>query len=205
MIDYAVTLEFDKETENKIQELIDEVAKVTGCDYMKQSKIPPHVTVSALVSDNEAALLAEMESIAETMNEGFIWFANIGVFNPLVIYLGPVMNKFLQDTCRTVNERLLKYADDVIETANHFRCIDLIIESAKATLTEKFIKKLHQILKSGTADSRKEWFAIGDYKKLPNEVGGMETTLPEIVLLSWIKGVEPRKGIPNRYLPDGTR
>ena len=71
--------------------------------------------------------------------------------------------------------------DDVIETANHFRCIDLIIESAKATLTEKFIKGLHLILKSGTADSRKEWFAIGEYKKLPNEAGGMETTLPEDV------------------------
>ena len=69
MIDYAVTLEFDKETENIIQELIDEVAKVTGCDYMKQSKIPPHVTVSALVSDNEAALLAEMESIAEDVRK----------------------------------------------------------------------------------------------------------------------------------------
>ena len=71
--------------------------------------------------------------------------------------------------------------DDVIETANHFRCIDLIIESAKAALTEKYIKELHLILKSGTADSRKEWFAVGDYKKLPNEVGGMETTLPEDV------------------------
>lgn len=71
--------------------------------------------------------------------------------------------------------------DDVIETVNHFRCIDLIIESAKAALTEKFIKELHLILKSGTADSRKEWFAVGDYKKLPNEVGGMETTLPEEV------------------------
>lgn len=71
--------------------------------------------------------------------------------------------------------------DDVIETVNHFRCIDLIIESAKATLTEKFIKGLHLILKSGTADSRKEWFAIGEYKKLPNEAGGMETTLPEDV------------------------
>ncbi len=71
--------------------------------------------------------------------------------------------------------------DDVIETVNHFRCIDLIIESAKATLTEKFIKELHLILKNGTADSRKEWFAVGDYKKLPNEVGGMETTLPEDV------------------------
>lgn len=71
--------------------------------------------------------------------------------------------------------------DDVIETVNHFRCIDLIIESAKAALTEKFIKELHLILKSGTADSRKEWFVVGDYKKLPNEVGGMETTLPEEV------------------------
>lgn len=111
MIDYAVTLEFDKETENKIQQMIDEVARVTGCDYMKQSKIPPHVTVSALVSDNEAALLLEMESIAKTLNKGFVFFANIGVFNPLVIYLGPVMNEFLQDTCRTVNERLLKYAE----------------------------------------------------------------------------------------------
>lgn len=110
-MDYAVTLEFDKETQNKIQDMIDEVAKVTGCDYMKQSKIPPHVTVSALVSDNEAVLLSEMESIAESMNKNFIWFANIGVFNPLVIYLGPVMNEFLQNTCRTVNERLLKYAD----------------------------------------------------------------------------------------------
>lgn len=71
--------------------------------------------------------------------------------------------------------------DDVIETANHFRCIDLIIETAKATLTEKYIKELHLIFKNGTSDSRKEWFAVGDYKKLPNEVGGMETILPEEV------------------------
>lgn len=111
MIDYAVTLEFDKETHNKIQEMIDEVARVTGCDYMKQSKIPPHVTVSALVSDNEAALLSEMEDIAAQLKKGSVFFVNIGVFNPLVIYLGPVMNEFLQDACRTVNERLLKYAE----------------------------------------------------------------------------------------------
>ena len=111
MKDYAVTLEFDKETEKKIQEMIDEVARVTGCDYMKQSKIPPHVTVSALVSDNEEALLSEMESIAESMTKDFIWFASIGIFNPFVIYLGPVMNEFLQNTCRTVNEKLLQYAD----------------------------------------------------------------------------------------------
>lgn len=71
--------------------------------------------------------------------------------------------------------------DDVIETANHFRCIDQIIEHAKAPLTEKFIKELHLILKSGTSDSRKDWFAVGAYKKLPNEVGGRRTALPEEV------------------------
>ena len=65
--------------------------------------------------------------------------------------------------------------DDILETTNHFRCIDLIIDNAKMTLTEKFIKELHLVLKNGTSDSRKEWFAVGD------EVGGMETTLPEEV------------------------
>ena len=71
--------------------------------------------------------------------------------------------------------------DDVIETANHFRCIDMIIDRAKLSLTEKMIKELHLILKNGTSDSRKDWFAVGNYKKLPNEVGGMETALPEEV------------------------
>lgn len=71
--------------------------------------------------------------------------------------------------------------DDVIETANHFRCVDMIIASAKTTLSEKFIKELHLVLKNGTSDSRKEWFAVGDYKKIPNEVGGMDTVLPENV------------------------
>ncbi len=71
--------------------------------------------------------------------------------------------------------------DDVIETANHFRCIDMVIDHAKTGLTEKFIKELHLILKNGTSDSRKEWFAVGNYKKMPNEVGGMDTVLPEEV------------------------
>ena len=78
-------------------------------------------------------------------------------------------------------EKEVLNVDDVIETANHFRCIDMIIDNAKAALTEKFIKELQLILKSGTSDSRKDWFAVGDYKKMPNEVGGMETALPEEV------------------------
>ena len=65
--------------------------------------------------------------------------------------------------------------DDIIETSNHFRCVDLAIESANYKLTEALIKQFHFILKSGTSDSRKSWFKIGDYKMIDNEVGGGNT------------------------------
>ena len=71
--------------------------------------------------------------------------------------------------------------DDIVETANHFKCIDMIITQAKYPLSEKFIKELHRTLKSGTSDSRLDWFVVGDYKRMPNEVGGKETTAPEQV------------------------
>lgn len=71
--------------------------------------------------------------------------------------------------------------DDVFETVNHFRCIDYIIDHAEQKLTENFIKQLHLLLKAGTSDSQKSWFAVGDYKRLPNEVGGIDTCLPENV------------------------
>ena len=68
--------------------------------------------------------------------------------------------------------------DDVIETVNHFRCIDMIIDNANGMLSEKLIKDLHYTLKSGTSDSRLDWFAVGEYKKRANEVGGITTALP---------------------------
>lgn len=68
--------------------------------------------------------------------------------------------------------------DDIVETVNHFRCIDYIIDHAEMKLSEALIKELHGILKSGTSDSRKSWFKVGDYKKLENEVGGMKTCAP---------------------------
>ena len=71
--------------------------------------------------------------------------------------------------------------DDIVETSNHFRCIDLIIERAGFIINEALIKQLHAMLKNGTSDSRKDWFAVGAYKKLPNEVGGKGTALPEEV------------------------
>ena len=71
--------------------------------------------------------------------------------------------------------------DDVVETVNHFRCFDFIIDHAESVLTEEFIKRLHSMLKTGTSDSSKDWFAVGEYKLLPNEVGGMKTCLPQNV------------------------
>ena len=71
--------------------------------------------------------------------------------------------------------------DDIVETVNHFRCVDKVIDSVGAQLTEKYIKDIHFVLKSGTSDARLSWFAVGDYKKRPNEVGGRETTAPEDV------------------------
>ena len=71
--------------------------------------------------------------------------------------------------------------DDIIETNNHFRCIDLIIEKANSKLTESIIKELHFLLKNGTSDSQKDWFNVGTYKKFPNEVDGNETCKPKEV------------------------
>lgn len=77
--------------------------------------------------------------------------------------------------------------DDIVETANHFKCIDLVIENAKKPITEAFIKELHRTLKNGTTDARQEWFAVGDYKRRPNTVGDLETTQPEEVAVKMKK------------------
>ena len=92
--------------------------------------------------------------------------------------------------------------DDVIETSNHFRCIDMVIDQAGSTITEKFIKELHFVLKTGTSDSRKDWFAVGEYKKLPNEVGGNDTTLPENVADEIRKLLEDYNALPSKAFED---
>lgn len=69
--------------------------------------------------------------------------------------------------------------DDILETANHFKLVDYMLDIADQNLTEDIIKKFHKILKEGTMDSRKEWFNVGDYKKLANEAGNMKTSLPK--------------------------
>lgn len=92
--------------------------------------------------------------------------------------------------------------DDVVETANHFKCIDMVIDSANYALSEAFIKQLHAVLKSGTSDSRLDWFVVGDYKRLPNEVGGMDTTAPENVSAEIKKLLAEYNSIANKTFDD---
>ena len=110
--------------------------------------------------------------------------------------------RFIFETNTIGVENAVLNVDDVIETVNHFRCIDMIIDNAKANLTEKFIKELHLVLKTGTSDSRKAWFAVGDYKKLPNEVGGVETTLPEEVAVKMKELLSKYNAKENKTLED---
>ena len=71
--------------------------------------------------------------------------------------------------------------DDIMETVNHFRCIDYVIDHATDKITETHVKQLHLLLKTNTSDSRKSWFAVGDYKRLANAVREEETVQPKDV------------------------
>lgn len=100
-----------------------------------------------------------------------------------------------------VSDKTVK-VDDVVETANHFKCIDMIIDSAAYTPSETFIKQLHAVLKNGTSDSRLDWFAVGDYKVLPNEVGGVSTVAPEEVSAQMKKLLSEYNAIKEKTLDD---
>lgn len=89
--------------------------------------------------------------------------------------------RYIFETNTLIRGKSSNNVDDVVETANHFYLFDVMLEEATELLTEKMIKKYHELLKNGTADARKDWFNVGEYKKLPNEVGGTETTNPKDV------------------------
>lgn len=76
--------------------------------------------------------------------------------------------------------------DDIIETSNHFIAFDFLIDTIEKPLSNDIIKDFHRILKTGTSDAMKDWFKVGDWKKLPNEVGGSKTTLPQNVDIEMI-------------------
>lgn len=110
--------------------------------------------------------------------------------------------RYIYETNTIGMEKESVNVDDIVETANHFRCIDMMIENAEKTISESMVKELHRTLKSGTSDSRRSWFAVGDYKRLPNEVGGRETAAPEDVAERMKKLLSRYNGIPAKTLED---
>lgn len=113
-------------------------------------------------------------------------------------------NKLTEDQTRYIFEtntilfegQTAASVDDILETANHFKLVDYMLDVAEEKLTEEMIKEFHKILKEGTSDSRKEWFNVGEYKKLANEAGNMQTSLPKNVtkdmakLMEWYNSLE---------------
>lgn len=110
--------------------------------------------------------------------------------------------RYIFETNTIGMENSVVYVDDIVETANHFKCVDLVIENAAKNLSQKFIKELHRTLKSGTVDSRQDWFAVGEYKKLANEVGGFPTASPENVADEMAKLIDDYNNIQNKTLDD---
>lgn len=102
----------------------------------------------------------------------------------------------------TIGETKGVKVDDIVETNNHFKCFDLVIDNAEKPLTEKFIKELHFTLKVGTSDSLKSWFNVGDYKSRPNEVGGNETCQPENVAKEMKQLLTTYNSLKNKTIED---
>ena len=105
--------------------------------------------------------------------------------------------RYIYETNTLIAEKdCITNLDDILETANHFKLVDYMLDIADKKLTEDVIKKFHKILKEGTSDIRKDWFIVGNYKKLPNEVGGLKTTEPKNVerdmkkLLEWYSSLQ---------------
>jgi len=110
--------------------------------------------------------------------------------------------RFIYETATIGFESQPVRVDDVIETVNHFRCIDMIILRAEEPISHSLVKDLHRQLKAGTQDSTRSWFAVGDYKQLPNEVGGVETTAPELVYDQLTQLFSEYNAIPQKSLDD---
>lgn len=110
--------------------------------------------------------------------------------------------RFIFETNTIGLENEIINVDDLLETINHFQCVDMIIDKANNQLSENFIKRLHYLLKKDTSDSRKDWFMIGEYKKLPNEVGGIETVSPETVSREMIALLEEYNSKKKKSLED---
>lgn len=113
--------------------------------------------------------------------------------------------RFIFETNTIGGEKTVK-VDDIIETANHFRAFDFMLETIEKRLSEELIKEFHKVLKQSTSDSYRDWFAVDDYKKLPNEIAGNPTTAPEQVaqeMQKLLTDYHGKKEIVEKFIVNG--
>ena len=103
---YSVSIYFDEKTSRRIQQYIDKVAEKTGNTFMLDGKVPPHITVSAFETQNEAAVMEVLDSLAHNLKKGKLTWASVGQFFPYVIYMTPVLNAYLHEMAESIYDTL---------------------------------------------------------------------------------------------------
>ena len=149
------------------------------------------VTIDELLKDDEENIDISRINLLEILREQKEMKLNGNLYHNTQIMFAYNTNhiegsKLTEDQTRYIYEtntilfegETVANVDDILETINHFKLVDYMLDIASEPLTEDIIKKFHKILKEGTMDSRKEWFNVGEYKKLPNEAGMMKTASP---------------------------
>ena len=151
-----------------------------------------HITVDELVKEDEEKFDVSKINVLEVLREQKEMKLKGNLYHNTQVIFAYNTNhiegsKLTEDQTRYIYEtntilfegETVASVDDILETANHFKLVDYMLDVADEPLTEGMMKTFHKILKEGTMDSRKEWFNVGEYKKLANEAGTMQTSTPK--------------------------
>lgn len=210
--------ELNKMTQNEIAEIL-EVSTATISKYesgllepniesLKRLAQTFNITIDELIKDEEKFDVSKVNILKTLREQKEIKLKGNLYSNTQITFayntnhiegstLTEDQTRYIYETNTLLTEKdSITDLDDVLETVNHFKLVDYMLDIADEKLTEEIIKKFHKILKEGTSDSRKDWFVVGDYKKLANEVGGLKTSDPKNVardikkLLEWYESLK---------------
>lgn len=210
--------ELNKMTQNEIAEIL-EVSTATISKYetgllepniesLKRLAQTFNITIDELIKDEEKFDVSKVNILKTLREQKEIKLKGNLYSNTQITFayntnhiegstLTEDQTRYIYETNTLLTEKdSITDLDDVLETVNHFKLVDYMLDIADEKLTEEIIKKFHKILKEGTSDSRKDWFVVGDYKKLTNEVGGLKTSDPKNVardikkLLEWYESLK---------------
>ena len=116
---YLVSIYFDEKTNRRIQQYVDKVAEKTGNTFMLDWNVPPHITISAFETQNEKWAIEAMGRAVEKLTQGNLEWVSVGQFFPYVIFLVPVLNRYLHDICLYVNQELSQV--DSIKISSYYQ------------------------------------------------------------------------------------